>query len=120
VTAEATEFTVHFGMRDGTATVVVSGELDLATVASLRTRAQSVVEHSDGDVVLDMSGVTYMDSSGLSVVLEVRELLAQSERRLVIAEPSESVAAILTICGLTDLIAVPSGDAGGPATTADG
>ena len=120
MTADATEFTVQFGTRDGAATVVVSGELDLATVESLRNRVQSVVEHSDGDVVLDMSGVRYMDSSGLSVVLEIRDLLERSERRLVIAEPSESVTAILTICGLTDLIPVTSGDAGEPATTVDG
>lgn len=118
MTADATEFTVHVAMRGGTATVVVCGELDLATVDSLRDQAQSAVDQSHGDVLLDMSAVTYMDSSGLSVVLELRELLERSARRLLIAQPSESVTAILTICGLAELI-TSSDDAAESATTVD-
>jgi anti-sigma B factor antagonist len=106
VTADATEFALHFTAEQGTPTLVVTGELDLATSADLRTRIMSVIEHSDSDLVLDMRNVTYIDSSGLSVVLDAREQLDRKQRTLIVGDPSDSVTTILEICGLTERIAV--------------
>lgn len=55
--------------RDGAAVVVAPvGELDLATVVPLR----KALERSEGcaAVVLDLRGVSFIDSAGLSLVIE--------------------------------------------------
>jgi anti-sigma B factor antagonist len=121
VTADATEFTLHFTADRGVPTLVVTGELDIATAADFRSGIDSVIEHSDGDLVLDMRNVTYIDSSGLSVVLDAREQLDRKQRRLIIGDPSDSVTTILEICGLAERIAlsVDGSEPVGPSPNAD-
>jgi anti-sigma B factor antagonist len=119
VTADATEFTLHFDADRGTPTLVVTGDLDLATAADLRTRIGSVIEHSDGDLVLDMRNVTYIDSSGLSVVLDAREQLNRRQRTLIVGDPSDSVTTILAICGLAERITVSVSGSGSDDPTPD-
>ena len=102
MTTDATDFPLNVATPRGEAIVAVTGDLDLATAGDLRRRLSGVIENDQGDVVLDMSDVTYMDSSGLSVVLEVRDVLQRQGRTLVIARPSAPVATILKLCGLTD------------------
>ena len=106
MTTDATDFTVQVTTTRGEPVLVVTGELDLATVGNLRRRLHSVIEHSEGDLVLDLSNVGYLDSSGLSVVLEARDLLHRDERTLVIADPSAPVTTILELCGLTDHVVI--------------
>ncbi len=53
--------------RDGDVTVVsVAGEVDIATVEAVR----DVLEPIRGAVVLDLGGVTFLDTSGLRLVVE--------------------------------------------------
>jgi anti-sigma B factor antagonist len=121
VTGDPTEFTMHFADR-GTPTLTITGELDLATAATFRSRVLSATEHTEGDLILDMRNVTYIDSSGLSVVLEGRDLLERAGRTLIINDPSASVTTIFTICGLTDRIAIsiPESGAAGPEPVTNG
>jgi anti-anti-sigma factor len=49
--------------------VHLEGELDLATAAPLR---ESLRELDDGSVVIDLSGVTFTDSTGLATLLDER------------------------------------------------
>jgi anti-sigma B factor antagonist len=54
---------------DGTARVVVQGELDLAAAPMLRD-ALDGLRRDARSTVLDLRGLTFMDSSGLRVLLE--------------------------------------------------
>ena len=121
MTGDPTELTLHFAGR-GTPTLTIAGELDLATAENLRSGVRSAIEHTEGDLILDMRNVTYIDSSGLSVVLEARELLERGGRTLIINDPSVPVTAILTICGLADRIAtsVTESGAAGPEPVPNG
>lgn len=56
--------------------IKVSGELDLATADVLRRRLRET-QRRRGDVELDLSGVTFMDSQGIHVLTEV---LGEAER----------------------------------------
>lgn len=121
MTGDPTEFTIHYADR-GTPTLTITGELDLATAAKLRSGVRSAIEHTEGDLILDMRSVTYIDSSGLSVVLEARDLLERAGRTLIINDPSASVTTILTVCGLADRMAVsvPEPEAAGPEPVTNG
>jgi|SRR4051794_24639400 len=71
----------------------VSGEIDLQSAPQLEER----LAHTDGKPILvDMSRVTFLDSSGLSVLLRLR---AGAERLRVI-NPSEPVAQLLRLVDL--------------------
>jgi anti-sigma B factor antagonist len=71
--------------RRGGATVLeVDGELDLLTAPRLRVQLAELVRRSDGDVVVDMRHVAFIDSTGLAAMLNALRRLTRARRRLVI------------------------------------
>lgn len=83
---------------------VVAGELDAHTASDLETALEPV--ESDADVVLDLSGLEFMDSSGLRVIISVNRRLVDGGGSLVLRHPSRSVQRILSISGLEGHIGV--------------
>ncbi|MFI2642113.1 STAS domain-containing protein [Streptomyces sp. NPDC018610] len=87
-----TPLTLTPGRRpDGTAVLTAVGEIDMSNTADLA----AALERTPGPLVLDLSGVEYLDSAGLSV------LFAHAERLELVAGPL--LAPVLTISGLADL-----------------
>ena len=77
--------------------IALHGELDLATVdEALAAFEQSV----DGqpEVVVDLSGLTFMDSTGVRLLLRLHG--RQNGRRVRFAQPSPQVARILELTGI--------------------
>ena len=72
------------------ARVVFTGELDLAGTEAARTAIEKA-EETSGMLVLDLSGLTFMDSTGLEIVLRAARRAHDSGRRLVVARPSPYV-----------------------------
>jgi anti-sigma B factor antagonist len=95
--------------RTGTTSVgVLAGEIDLASIDALEAAITATEQDAaaGGDVVLDMSGVTFLDSSGLRVLVTANDRLASAGSRLVIRRPSASVLRVLEITGLLSTIVV--------------
>ncbi|HEY6760082.1 MAG TPA: STAS domain-containing protein [Baekduia sp.] len=98
------DFSVTVG-RDGDAVrLAVAGELDLAT-------APLVAEHLDGvgrALVLDLAGVTFMDSSGVALLIEATRRAAGEGWSLSIARTPPDALAVLELCGLLDVLPLES------------
>jgi len=88
---------VHSG-PDGDV-VTVRGELDLATAPRLGEEIERRLNGSD--VVLDLSEVPFIDSSGIRVLLEAARLAAAGERKLSV-RCSPAVERALSLCGLSE------------------
>ncbi|MEZ5215473.1 MAG: STAS domain-containing protein [Ilumatobacteraceae bacterium] len=78
---------------------ILVGEVDAHTAPQLK---EAVAGREASVVVLDISGVTFMDSSGLRVVITATEDARASGGDLVLAHPSAAVARLLEISGLTE------------------
>lgn len=90
----------------------VIGEIDAHTADVLRAELQP---DADGhDVRVDLSAVTFVDSSGLRVLLEAHLALQQAGRRLVLVAPSRPVVRLFEVTGLAGALDVepPLGTAG--------
>ena len=62
--------TVSFAERNGELTASLHGELDHCLAVSVRRRIDDkVTEVMPGTLVLDISGITFMDSSGLGLIM---------------------------------------------------
>jgi anti-anti-sigma factor len=87
------------------------GELDIATVPLLEA-AFADVEHSDAaKIIIDLSGVTFIDSTGIQLLLRINDR-CDADRRLEIV-PSPAVERLLDITGLRDQL--PLAASSGPA-----
>jgi anti-sigma B factor antagonist len=86
---------------DGECVLSVAGELDVATSPALRDAFTKLLDGDDlDDVVLDASGLSFVDSSGLAVLLlGAREWPAHG-RRLVLRDPSPMLSRLLDLAGV--------------------
>ena len=80
--------TVSVTEQDAVVTVTVAGELDVSTVPAFNKELSELRQNSATTLVLDLSGTTFMDSTGLSAVL-VAEMHARmrGQRFKVVAGP---------------------------------
>jgi anti-sigma B factor antagonist len=99
---------------DSVATVVVSGELDLATAPRLSAAA---AEHGDAKVlVLDMTATTFIDTTGVRALLQADRRSARSGSRLVVVAGDGAVRRVLELCELDGRLTIVSDH---PAPTAE-
>jgi anti-sigma B factor antagonist len=87
--------------------VRASGELDIATADKLRACLDRVKREAQ-PVTLDMTGIEFMDSSGLHVLIEADRAFAASGTGFSIV-PSEQVLKIITIVDLVDHLPIADG-----------
>jgi anti-sigma B factor antagonist len=97
-------FEVTVQRDDAVATVVVSGERDLATVPQL---SATVAEHGDASLlVLDLNAVTLIDSTGVRVLIQADRAWALSGSRLVVLASNAPVRRLLDLCKLDGRLAL--------------
>jgi anti-sigma B factor antagonist len=84
----------------GVVLLSLDGELDLRTAPQLRVRLNDVLRRDDGDVVLDLCGVTFIDSTGLAAMLNALRRLTRAQRRLALSCPDGPVLRILRLTRL--------------------
>ena len=82
----------------------LSGELDLCSAPALTNMLEGPTEHG-GTIGLDLAELTYLDSSGLHVILNTIRLLGE-RGRVVLFNRSPVVQRLLEICGLDGMIEV--------------
>ncbi|MFJ3582008.1 STAS domain-containing protein [Streptomyces sp. NPDC090127] len=90
--------------REGGSSVKVCGELDLDSVTQLHTTLLHALAASDGaGVALDLSEVTFCDSSGLNALLRARRQAVSDGHPLTITAASPQVTRLLEITGAAAL-----------------
>jgi anti-anti-sigma factor len=90
----------------GRTVVALEGEHDVATVFAVTQALVAALEADDSDVVVDLSGVTFMDASTIGVLLAARNDLRDQSRGFALRSPSKAAARVLEICGLTGQLEV--------------
>ena len=82
-------------------------ELDISTVDTFRAELQRAIENSTHGLVVDLSEVGFIDSTGLSAILHANSKLKRDGRRLAIVAPRGTAAAMLfTLSGLRSELAI--------------
>jgi anti-sigma B factor antagonist len=95
------------GQGDGQWQVQVRGEVDVATSPQLQNELAELLSRDARNLVVDMSGVTFIDSSGLGVLVEILERLqAQQGDAIVLRRMQEPVRRVFEITGLTELFTI--------------
>jgi anti-sigma B factor antagonist len=87
--------------RIGDRTVRLIGELDLASFETALAELEPLIAEG-GDLELDLEGLTFLDSSGIRVLIKCRTGL-EGRGRLRLRGASPHVAKILEIAGLRDI-----------------
>lgn len=77
-------------------TVITSeGEIDVSSVGAFRDALSEAARAGADRLVIDLSEVSFIDSSGLGALVDAQNQLRRDERQLVVVAPSGTAAAVL-------------------------
>jgi len=90
----------------GATHVVVVGEVDSSSAPQLRAELDRLLDDGVPEIVVDLDGVTFLDSAGLCVLAAVHRRAGGQGARLRVLASGRAVIRPLQITGLFDLLAV--------------
>jgi anti-sigma B factor antagonist len=98
-------FTVH---PNGQGVMLrVGGEVDLATAPQLRAKLVDLVEVGEaGRVVVDLTPVAFMDSTGLGVLLAAHKRARANGRRVLLVCPEGPVLRVVRLTGIDKVLSI--------------
>jgi len=86
--------------------VTVSGEVDLATSPELDQAIVSGIESGTQSLVIDLTAVSFMDSSGLGVIVRGLKRCREADKDLDLVITNERVLKVFGITGLDQVIPI--------------
>ena len=98
--------TLSTSSEDGVVTVTVVGEVDTFTAPVLRSTLDSQLEQQPRELVIDLSGVQFLGSAGLAVLVETQKSSRAKEVGLRLIATTRAVTRPLEVTGLIDLFTI--------------
>ena len=95
---------VEVASLEDSARIVVAGEIDSATSPQLAAAIEEAMKVNTRRIEIDASGVTFIDSAGLRVLVAAQRAAEDQGRRIHVVSPSETTARLLEITGLTEYL----------------
>lgn len=91
----------EFEQRDGVLIAAVEGEIDSSNASELRLALSDRLPSASSALILDLSSVTYLDSSGIHLLFELGRRLAARRQalRLVVPDPAP-IRRVLELCAV--------------------
>lgn len=86
--------------------VAVAGEVDVYTAPALDEVLSAAIAEGRADLVVDLSGVSFLDSTGLGVLVKALKRAREADGSLAVATESERVLKVFRITGLDLVIPV--------------
>ncbi|GAB3424380.1 STAS domain-containing protein [Flindersiella endophytica] len=96
----------HSELPHGMAKVAVVGEIDQATSPRLKTELLKAIARMSPHLVIDMSGVTFIDSAGLTVILAARQRARAQGGDTYLLGPTKQIRKVLAITSLDRLLEI--------------
>lgn len=101
----------HFGVltmtssRDGDVhRICLSGELDLASAASVDQEITRVEDTDARTIVVDLSGLDWVDSTGVRLLLSAQARTRTRSHRLAVVRARNDVQRVFDVCGVSDIL----------------
>jgi anti-sigma B factor antagonist len=88
----------------GTRIVTVSGELDISNAPSLEATVSSITAERPERLVFDLSGLRFMDSAGIAVLIGA----AAKANVVQLRDPSPIVRRVIELTGLSSVLHIES------------
>ena len=95
------------------ATVVLDGEIDIATAPAIRGFLMAAISGGDAHLAVDMSGVTFLGAAGIGVLVDAANRAREAGGSLSLLAPSPQVRWLLDVLHL-DAILPATQHPGGP------
>jgi anti-sigma B factor antagonist len=120
MSGDASPFEVDHVVSDGLHSLILRGELDIAPAADVEATVLRLCADGAGAIAIDLSGLTFMGSTGIRLVLSAREVCAERGCEFFVIPGPPSVQRLFELTGLLDALPFRTdlvGDQAGEADT---
>jgi anti-sigma B factor antagonist len=100
-----TDLKLESEVSGDTASVVIRGEVDMATAPQLREELIGLVDSGVTRIVLDCRELTFLDSSGIGVLIAVHKLVDEPGA-LTLEAPPPHVRKVLDLTGVSEHVTI--------------
>jgi anti-anti-sigma factor len=97
------ELSIDTETRDGAIHIALAGELDLSRADDFLSALTDAEEEEPEVLVVDLRGVTFMDSTGLRLLLGALRRAERENRRFVVVQGQDQVRDLFRVAGLEDV-----------------
>ncbi len=94
---------------DSGAVMRVGGELDSATAPQLQEAVTGAVQAFGPRLAVDLAGLTFLDCSGIGILVKAHRELDQAGGHLRVLNPTRLVRRVIDLCGLGDHLDISNG-----------
>lgn len=102
------ELSITSATKDGICLVSVSGEVDVSNAPTLREALDGALSNEVSQVEVDLADVSYIDSTGIGVLVGSAHRAADQGSELVVTHPQRNVERVLTMLGVDSELNVRS------------
>lgn len=106
MSADGNTLQVSVRQQNASAVVAVGGDVDLNTSPFLRDRLLALLDGPPKRIVLDLAGVTYMDSSGVGTIVELKRKVERRKGELLLAALQPRVRSVFEITKLDSFFTI--------------
>lgn len=92
--------------ESGRAVVEVSGEVDVHTAPALDEALSGLIEDGNYQLVVDLSNVDFLDSTGLGVLVKALKRVREHSGSLAVVATTERITKVFRITGLDSAISL--------------
>ncbi|HQO02508.1 MAG TPA: STAS domain-containing protein [Spirochaetota bacterium] len=89
---------------DSTIKIILEGAIELQTIKEFRTYLDEMDFSEKRDIEIDLSGVGYIDSTGISILIMLYKKQKQDSRGFIVRNASHNVAGLLELSSLKDVM----------------
>ncbi len=106
------DFAIRVAHAEQATTLAVTGEVDLSTAGDLAEAGLAALAAGAAVVIVDLSGVTFLDSTGLAALVTINNRARHDGAALIVARPQPRIRQLFHITGLDTAFTITDG---GPA-----
>jgi anti-anti-sigma factor len=110
------EFRITASEQGATSTIELEGEWDLAQQAATTDAIAHALDRRPACLLLDLSGLSFIDSCGVHVLINAHNRCAEQGASMVIIAGPRAVQRVFEICGLTETLSFADHPPGSSAT----
>lgn len=106
---QGSPFHIDADRRGSSARLTLAGELDLASAPHVEEAAEELIAGGLERLVIDLSGLRFIDSSGLRTIVVLHQRATEQGWSLELISPPEQVLKVFRISGLEDRLRFTDG-----------
>ena len=94
------------GMNEEQAVVTIKGEVDIYSVDQFRKSIEKSINQKTSKIILDCTDLSYIDSTGMGVHIEMRNKTMEMGQKIVMKNPKPNIKKLLSLTGVDKIIEI--------------